>query len=359
MARMRLVTTLETESGTWEQTDQGRWVRWNDAAQAWEEQPSGPWVEPDPEDLADPVRSPEPEPAPASTQPDGPAPLVGGGGGIPESWNPLDAWWNRTFPPYSRRRLLFGLVALPFITAIVAVVDHFRGRSAPFAVYLFSTVAGGIILAVVFWAHSFEVEHRRVREPPDGPGGSPTTADALPHWDANPGPPNAGPPAAPARAPEGPIVERVVSLPSWVRESLLCLPISFVAVVIWLALVSASAAFSRPGLIAAAAAAALFTAVFVARRTVLSVVIVSLVVGFGVAGLLQAISLMMFVEADSFALTWAVCSVVAFVFAFPLWYSLKRSAERRDAGSMAIPAWVFVAAVAVLMMGGALAYRLS
>jgi MFS family permease len=249
--------------------------------------------------------------------------------------NPIDEWWNRTFPPYSLRRYLFALAVLPAITALVALYNDSRGRHWPFAIYAFASISAAGVLGVAFLSRGrWEVP---ARERPAIPAPlPPTTAAAAPQ--------------------------------EWRREFVVGLPICVVGMLLFLGVLSGPSQLGWLGLIGTSLAAGTFVSfVFAMRRSVLSAILVSLVAGFGVSLVLQLFDSVMG-SGGSFLGSWVLGSLVAALFVVPAWLHLKDVGlpqPRPDRSPwmtpvrIAAPAWVTLTGGFCLAIGAAIVARLS
>ena len=77
--------------------------------------------------------------------------------------NRVDAWWNRTFPPFSKKRLVFGLAALPLVGALQELVIWGVGWKPSLPRYLFVCIAGGLMLSTAFLPGMREMAERLQR----------------------------------------------------------------------------------------------------------------------------------------------------------------------------------------------------
>ncbi|MFL5797139.1 MAG: hypothetical protein ACJ77A_04290 [Actinomycetota bacterium] len=344
---MHFETTIETPEGKWARTEDGTWVRWEEAAQRWEEQPSGPWITPNPEALVDP-----PTARGAAAPKDGGSlvsawssagdagPLVDGPGGPPTPRSPLDDWWMRKFPPHSLARFLFFLVAIVPITALDALKDHLAGRRTPFIVYIVSAVGATAIVGVIFLGA--QVSRRT--------GGAARTATS----DSADAAEQASGPAIPVLAPTDLTRSVFDPGPGWGRDLLECLSIMIAAAIMFAAIAIGRAAFQGWGLVVIVVSALLAAIVISVRRSVLSVVIVAAVGGFAGAGLLEIFSAF-WGAGGHFIESWLFCTAIAFVFLLPIWLALRRPDPVWGTGSA--PGWAYATAAAVMTLVTALLVR--
>jgi hypothetical protein len=260
----------------------------------------------------------------------------------------VDAWWNSTFPPLSLRRYLFALVAVPPITALVALLNHLRGRNWPFAVYVFSAVATACILGLAFlaprrWASSSRPSAAPGHDPIPNAAGS----GERPSGSIQPTPWQPASPVTSAR-------------PDWRKELATDVPIAIGGNLLLMAVMTGPGEIGWMELGVGSLSGLVVAFVFAMRRSVVSVVLVSLAVGFGPALLLQIFTSIWGSSHDLFG-TWLLCSAVVFVFAFPIWMQLRDGTRRLPKGlpSFSIPAWLYLATSYVFAVGAAIVARLS
>jgi hypothetical protein len=260
----------------------------------------------------------------------------------------LDAWWNRKFPPFSLRRYVFGLAALPPITALVALVNHLRGRNWPFAVYVFSAVATACILGLAFlaprrWASSSRPSAAPGHDPIPNAAGS----GERPSGSIQPTPWQPASPVTSAR-------------PDWRKELATDVPIAIGGNLLLMAVMTGPGETGWMQLGVGSLSGLLVAFVFALRRSVVSVVLVSLAFGFAPALLLQIFTSVWGSSHDLLG-TWLLCSAVVFVFAFPIWMQFRDGTRRLPKGlpSFSIPAWVYLAVSYAFAVGAAIVARLS
>src|SRR5919108_76199 len=135
---MEIVERREHGGTWWGRDPAGAWHRWNAASNGWDGPLAPPWP---------PSEQPHPEEASIVAR----APPTGGAP-PPPPMNRVDAWWNRHFPPFSIRRLVFGLVALPVIAALTELLWVAAGRGFSLPRYLFVCIAGGVLLGLMTWS---------------------------------------------------------------------------------------------------------------------------------------------------------------------------------------------------------------
>jgi hypothetical protein len=234
----------------------------------------------------------------------------------------------RTFPPYSGRRLLFGLAALPVVGLLVALGHRMAGGQFSLGLYVFATVTAAVILALVW----FGVATRRGR--PSGvarrahrPGGAPS-----------------------ATIPWGSGGFRF-------GDFLVGTAVLFADITLfWLI---AGMDESLPEVIAIAApAAALASLMWHLRGSVAGVLLLSVVVGFPVGLTLTMFGAVMGNE-TSLLQGWLIGSGLVLVFALPYWWDLRRRQQASRFPTIDVPAWVWWTGISVLMMSAAFFVRAS
>jgi len=258
---------------------------------------------------------------PAESEDDGTDTLLPPGAPPPEyPPTPLDAWWNRRFPPHSTARLIFLLCALPVVGAVHALITRLRGGEVSLSRYLFATIVGGVLLAFLWLSGVLRPRH--------------------------PGLPQRGRPEAPPRR-------------SVVREFLVALPFCFGAVFV-VALVTAGGAFEPWSLLMSVVAGVMVSLIVVLRHSIWSVVLFSLVVGLG-GGLLLHLFLLVWGFEDSFVESWLLVSMLVFLWAAPIWLGMRRGlreAQRRT-GVSEPPMWVLMTGSLILVVGSALFFAIA
>ena len=240
--------------------------------------------------------------------------------------NRVDAWWNRHFPPYSIRRLVFGLVSLPVIGALVELLWVLGGRGASLPRYLFACVAGGAVLATAWLPGMRDVAERMQAS---------GAFDPRSPW------PWRRKRDAPPAPPLPPLAE------TFGRDFRIALPFCFAIVLVMSLTVSGFDATFDPDGLLTTAVASVFAAALVAMRTSLWGLIVFSVAGGVLGGLaLVLLSMMTFGEPglDDFLIGWGVGSAMLLVFAYPIWRSLRE------------PMWIVMGGSVLMVSGGALVF---
>ena len=320
---MKIVERREHEKAWWGRTPDGAWFRWNTASVGWEGPFTPPWpVEPAP-------LTPEEEAivaaALATAAPDGVA-------GTPSEppMNRVDTWWNRTFPPFSKKRLVFGLAVLPVFGAVQELVIQSVGWKPSLPRYLFVCIAGGILLSTAFLPGMREMAERLQRA--RGTRRSPWS------WRR-----------APEPEPPLPPIERNIR-----HDFLVALPFSFALVLVMsLTVVGPGDTFS-PVSLPTNVAAALFTAALVALRTSVWGLALFSIAGGLLGGLVMVIlSAMTFSDpGGDFVIGWAIGSVLLFLYAYPMWRGLRNL----EARGFRLPMWIVMGGSVVLVSGSALMF---
>jgi hypothetical protein len=326
MDRLRRV---EVDGEWWAQTPDGSWLYWSRAAAAWKRRSEGPPGVSSPTAAAGEGLHQTRVgllPGPGAPNPEGPGQNLG----------PVDRWFNRNFPPNSGRRLLFGLVGLPVVGLVVALVRGLTGgRHLPLSLFLFSTVMGGVLLTLV-WVGVVK------------PGG----------------------PSKPSSHPEPPDGAGPVQLFAGftTRGFLVGAGVFFVNLTLFL-LISDSASSPTRAVAIAAPAAMLASLLWQLRTSVAGLLLVSALIGAPVALALTMFGLVMGNQ-PNFLLWWLGASVVALLFVLPHWWQLRhgaagtgRFAGRRWAqpsgAPREVPDWVLWTGVSILMLSTAAYIRIA
>ncbi|MDQ4107585.1 MAG: hypothetical protein M3138_02105 [Actinomycetota bacterium] len=121
---MKIVERREHGNAWWGRTRDGAWFRWSMASAGWEGPFTPPWA---PSGPPGPVEQPA-DASQASRVPEG---------SEPPPRNPVDAWWNRVFPPFSIRRLAFFLGVLPVMAGLQELIVGASGRDPSLPRFLF------------------------------------------------------------------------------------------------------------------------------------------------------------------------------------------------------------------------------
>lgn len=314
---MDIVERREHEGTWWGRDPEGMWHRWSTASNSWE----GPLAPPWPSEA--PPLTPEEEAivaaAMATAEPPQGPPM-----------NRIDAWWNREFPPFSTKRLVFGLIALPVIGALQELVFWAIGWRPSLPRYLFICVAGGALLATA-WLPGMREMAERLAEA-RGVSGSPWP------WRRQSAP-----------APSVPRIETNLR-----RDFLVALPFAFVIMIVMSLTVAGVGDTFAPSALLTSAVAAVFTAAIVALRTSIWGLAIFSVAG-GVLGgfLLVFLSAMTFSDpGGDFVLGWIVGSALLFVYAYPVWQGLRNM----EARGFRLPMWIVMGGSTVLVSGAALMF---
>jgi hypothetical protein len=239
---------------------------------------------------------------------------------------PLDAWWNRTFPPYSVRRLLFGIAAIPLVAGVHALYQAVRGRDVSFGDYAFAAILGGIILSFI-WFSAF-------RRTGSAQSGAPILADR-----SDPG-------------------------SRWARDFLVAFPFAL-GIVLVIGMVTGNG-FDLASMAGSLVSAILISLIVALRRSVWSVILFSLLAGAGVALVLE-LFLFFLGGTPGLFLTWILSSLFMFLWAMPSWMRLRSAARGpfRQGPSdpqlrtiRQIPLWVIMAGTLILVVGWAISFVL-
>lgn len=323
---MKIVERREHEGVWWGRDHGGSWRRWNAVSNGWEGPLAPPWPPappPHPDEAAIVAR------ALAATA----APATGNTGGPPPPMNRVDAWWNRYFPPFSTRRLVFGLSSLPVIGALVELLWVLGGREASLPRYLFVCVAGGVLLATAWLPGMRDVAERMQAS------GALESHSPWP-WRRRP---MAPPPPLP---PLG---------TTFRRDFLVALPFTLMIVLVMTATVTGVRDTFTPGALLTSSVAAVLSAVLVGLRTsIWGLVIFSLVGGLLGSLAMAFLSMMTFNEPGLGGLVfgWAIGSALLFVYAYPLW----RSVRDMEAHGFRAPMWIVMGGSVLLVSGAALVF---
>lgn len=318
---MKIVERREHAGAWWGRDPAGSWYRWNGASNGWDGPLAPPWP-PEP-----PPLTPEKEAivaaALATTAPPEGPPM-----------NRVDAWWNRTFPPFSTRRLMFGLAALPVIAALQELLFRGIGWRPSLPRYLFVCIAGGAMLATTFLPGMREMAERLAEARGSrsrSPWGWPRRRE--------PGPPQ--PPPPPIETNFG-------------RDFLVALPFAVVIMLVMSLTVAGPGETFTPSSILTNAVAALFAAAIVALRTSIWALALFSIAGGLLGGLfLVLLSAMTFSDpGGDFLIGWAIGSVMLFLYAHPMWRGLRNL----EAHGFRLPMWIVMGGSVVLISGSALMF---
>lgn len=317
---MEIVDRREHSGHWWGRDADGAWHRWNAAASGWDGPLEPPWP-PEP-----PPLTPEQEAIVARA-------LATGGDPPPPSTNGVDAWWNRHFPPFSMRRLVFGLVALPVIGALTELLWVVGGREASLPRYLFVGVAGGLLLATAWLPGMRDVAERMQAS------GAFESRSPWP-WRRRPVAPP--PPLPPFRT-------------TFRRDFLVALPFTLVIVLVMSATVTGARGTFAPGALLNSSVAAVLSAVLVGLRTSIWGLVLFSLAGGLLGGLAMAfLSMMTFSEPGlgEVLFGWAIGSAILFLYAYPLW----RGVRDMEARGFRLPMWIVMGGSVLLVSGAALVF---
>jgi hypothetical protein len=302
---MRFEERREHDGTWWGRRQDGSWMRWNTLANDWEGPLRPPWADREPAPIG--------SVPPSADEPRG-------------SRSRIDAWWNRRYPPLSRRRLAFLLALVPVAAALSELCWVAAGLRASLARYVLVCLAVGGTLASAFSSTLRPYAERLQR--------------ILP----NPGPARELPPPAP--------------LPprSFWKDLLIAIPFSLaIFLVMGLTVGDPSEALS-PRTIAWYLAGAVVTALVVAlRSSVWGLVLFSAIGGVLGAMAMAFLSMMTFSEPSGLWLGWVGGAVVVFVFAWPVWGCLRRL----EAQGFALPMWFVMSGATLLVAGSAVVFAID
>jgi hypothetical protein len=320
---MKIVERREHEGTWWGCDGGGAWYRWNAVSSAWDGPLAPPWP-PDP-----PPLTPEEEAIVAAAlattaAPDGPP------------MNRVDAWWNRTFPPFSKKRHVFGLAVLPLIGAPQELVIWSVGWKPSLPRYLFVCIAGGVMLSVAFLPGMREMTERLAKA--EGTG-SPWP------WPWR---------RQRERASERPEPPLPPSETNFGRDFLVALPFAVVIILVTSLTVSGPGDTFVPSALLTNAAAAIFTAALVALRTSVWGLALFSIAGGLLGGLfLVLLSAMTFSDpGGDFLIGWAIGAVLLFLYAYPMWRGLRNL----EARGFRLPMWIVMGGTVLLISGAALVF---
>jgi hypothetical protein len=222
--------------------------------------------------------------------------------------NPIDRWFVRTLPPYSRRRLLFGLAALPVVGLVVLFARRIVGGGSGVAIYVFAALTAAGLLTLVWFGALAKRGRRPARE---GRRHRPGV------WSA----PTASGPARRFRAAD-----------VMVGSGILFVDLTLFWII-------ADLHGSLPEEIAVAAPAALLgSLMWQLRGSVAGIVLLSVVVGFPVGLTLTLFGAVVGKE-SSLLLAWLIGSGLVLVFALPYWWDLRGRPRPSRFASIEVPAW--------------------
>jgi len=301
---MKIVERREHDNEWWGRTPDGAWFRWSTASVGWEGPFDPPWA---PSIGAVASESPEGAAHSESAPPDA-------------ARNRVDAWWNRVFPPFSIRRLVFGLVALPVIGAIQELVLGALGRDPSLPRFLFVCLAGGAVLASA-WLPGMR-KYAQALDPA--------------RWTSE-------------------TQDKDIPPTRFGKEFLVALPFAFLIVlIVHLVTAGPGKTFTGQSLASVAVASTAASVMIALRSSIWSVVLFS-VVG-GVLGGLAVVFLSLMTFSDTswveFAGGWIFGSIVLFAYAYPVWRGLRNM----EARGFRLPMWIVMGGSVVLVSGAALMF---
>lgn len=317
---MDILERREHDGTWWGRTSDGAWFRWNPSSHAWEGPLEPPWP------ASERTMTKEEEDAivaaalATTTDPEGPP------------MNRVDRWWNRTFPPFSKKRLVFGLAVLPLLAGLQELVIWSLGWKPSLPRYLFVCIAGGIMVSIAFLPGMREMAERL-----QSARGSRSPWGWSRRREQDPPPP-----------PLPPIETNLR------RDFLIALPFAFVIVLVFSLAVAGPSQTFAPGALLTNALAALFTAALVALRTSVWGLALFSIAGGLLGGLFMVLlSAMTFSDpGGDFLVGWAIGSVLVFLYAFPMW----RWIRHLEARGFRLPMWLVMGGTVVLVSGSALMF---
>jgi hypothetical protein len=316
---MKIVERREHDGAWWGRDGAGAWYRWNTVSSTWDGPLAPPWP-PDP-----PPLTPEEEAIVAAAMA-----TAGPPEGPPR--NRVDAWWNRTFPPFSKKRLVFGLAALPVVGALQELVIWGIGWKPSISRCLFVCIAGGVMLSIAFLPGMRETAERLQR--------ARGTRSPWP-WRRQPASEPPEPPLPPIATDFG-------------RDFLVALPFAVVIMVVMSLTVSGPGGTFAPSALLTNSVAAVFTAALVALRTsVWGLALFSIAGGLLGGLLLVLLSAMTFSDpGGDFLIGWVIGSLLIFLYAYPMWRGLRNL----EARGFRLPMWIVMGGTMVLVSGSALMF---
>jgi hypothetical protein len=316
---MKIVERREHDGAWWGLDAAGGWYRWNATSSGWEGPLAPPWP-PEPPPLTLEERAIVAEALATTASPEGPP------------MNRVDAWWNRMFPPFSKKRLAFGLAALPLVGALQELVIWGVGWKPSLPRYLFVCIAGGMMLATAFLPGMREMAERLQR--------ARGNRSRWP-WRRRSASGSPEPPPPPIETNFG-------------RDFLVALPFAVVIMVVMSLTVSGPGSTFAPGALLTNSAAAVFIAALVAVRTsVLGLALFSIAGGLLGGLFLVLLSAMTFSDpGGDFLIGWTIGSVLLFLYAFPMW----RWVRDLEARGFRLPMWIVMGGTVVLVSGSALMF---
>jgi hypothetical protein len=315
---MKIVERREHEGAWWGRDAEGVWYRWDAASSGWDGPVAPPW----PPEM--PPLTPEEEAivasALATASPAGPP------------MNRVDAWWNRTFPPFSKKRLVFGLASLPMVSALQELVIWGVGWKPSLPRYVFVCIAGGVMIATAFLPGMREMAERLQR----------ARGNRAP-W-----------PWKRQQAPEPPELPLPPIETNLGRDFLVALPFAFViVVVIGLTVFGPGPTFAPSALLTDAVAAIFAAALIALRASVWGLALFSIAGGLLGGLFLVLLSAMTFSDpGGDFLIGWVIGSVLLFLYAYPMWRGLRNL----EARGFRLPMWFVMGGSVLLISGSALVF---
>jgi hypothetical protein len=329
---VEIVERREHEGVWWARDPTGSWYRWDADTNGWDGPVTPPWP-------GEPVPHPDEAAIVAAAMAAGARTARALGESPPEApsdaepMNRVDRWWNRRFPPFSRRRLVFGLIALPVIAALTELLWAAAGRGFSLPRYLFVCIAGGIFLSIVFLPGMREMAQRLQANGALRP--------AWP-WSKRTEPPPQAPPLPPLRE-------------TFRREFVIGLPFAAAILLVMSLTVGGPADTSSPaGLATIAFGTAATSALIAMRRTVWGLIVFSLAGGFLGGFAMVLLSLMTWSDPGlaEFLIGWGLGSAMLFLFAYPMW----RRTRDLEARGLRLPMWLLMGGSLLLVTGSALVF---
>jgi len=259
--------------------------------------------------------------ATAAPPDDVPAPLM----------NRVDAWWSAKFPPFSTRRLVFGLAALPVIGALQELLLFPAiGWRSSLPRFLFVCIAGGAMLAVAWLPGMREMAERLAK----------ARGTRSPwRWSREP---TTDPPPPPIET-------------NFRHDFLVALPFAFVIMLVISATVAGLGNTFAPTALVTSTVGAVFTATLVALRTSVWGLVLFSIAGGVLGGFgLVVLSMMTFGQPSwaEFALGWVLGSGVVFAYGYPVWQGLRNL----EARGFRLPMWIVMGGSVILVTGAALVF---
>ena len=246
--------------------------------------------------------------------------------------NRVDTWWNRTFPPFSKKRLVFGLTALPIVGALQELVIWGVGWKPSLPRYLFVSIAGGVMLGTAFLPGMREMAERLQR----------ARGHRSP-W-----------PWRRQSAPEPPEPPPPTIETNFGRDFLVALPFAIVIMLVMSLTVAGLGGTFTPGSLLTNALAAVFAAALIALRTSIWGLALFSIAGGLLGGLfLVLLSVMTFSDpGGDFLIGWAIGSLLLFLYAYPMWRGLRNL----EARGFRLPMWLVMGGSVLLVSGSALVF---